>query len=469
MKTNQSPAQKTNRLTAVLALLAVFAVASTLTFGARRVLGARLDDKPTNADLKAARESAANAIPHLPDDTEDKLAAALYPTIAPLESISDPFSDRAGLGNPFPQVSTKPANFTSSVTAQPPQPLVPDRAARLSQWQQSLKSAVAAHIPLPPITGAYMVNEVAPTGKFEMNGRSGAWLYIDSEKRTIPANIGAKFYDGMLVGITADGVQFRTSAGQTRTVPWNRPDDAAAPLIPSTGDIARPPAQSKVISQDNGARTNTLQNGYEDLQQAVQNRYAPKPSAAPTTATDANATTQTKTTAPYFNPSPQPNENEDLKTEKTRPLYNHPYKPVTEFPDKNNVASDAPRDDSPQVIPLEIFGDPVATPSPSPSPSPAQAQAQTSPTPAPARKKSTCPNRLATNRQPSPVVRKRRPLLRNQGTRCATPHIAARAPVRRMNREDRFRFSRWSINSTAITAQTSSSTTTYRKRPFAST
>jgi len=386
MTTNPSPAQKTNRLTAMLALLAVFAVASTITFGARRVLGPRLDVQPTKDEIKSAKESAAAALPHLPEDTEDKLAAALYPTIAPLSSISDPFSDRAGLGNNSTQVSIRPANFTSTSSTQPPQMLAPDRAARLSQWQQSLKAAVDAHIPLPPITTAYMINEVSPTGKFEMNGRSGAWLYIDSEKRTISANVGAKFYDGMLVGITADGVQFRTSAAQTRTVPWNRPDDT--PLMPSTpGDTARPPAQTKSISQSNGAQGNTLQNGYEDLQQAVQNRYAPKPPTGPAAQTDPGAVPQTKATAPFFNPTAPSNENDDLKTEKTRPLYNHSYKPVTESADEatlSTVASEALREDAAPVIPLEIMDMPAATPSPSPSPSPSIAQAQASPTPSPA-------------------------------------------------------------------------------------
>src|SRR6185436_15213263 len=86
-----------NKVRVALALIAVFALTVTITFGARRVLSRPLDAQPSTADLKAAREATKAAIPRLPKDTEEKLAAALYPELPPASDIADPFVDRAGL------------------------------------------------------------------------------------------------------------------------------------------------------------------------------------------------------------------------------------------------------------------------------------------------------------------------------------------------------------------------------------
>jgi len=85
MKLNQSTS--ISRLKVFLALIAAFAVAATITFGARRVLGRSLDTQPSDTALKDAREASVAAIPRLPQDTEDKLAAALYPELPPLASV----------------------------------------------------------------------------------------------------------------------------------------------------------------------------------------------------------------------------------------------------------------------------------------------------------------------------------------------------------------------------------------------
>lgn len=382
MKTNPSPAMKTNRLAALLALLAVFAVASTITFGARRVLGRPLDAQPTDADLKSARLETAAAIPHLPDDTEEKLTAALYPNIAPLTAISDPFSDRAGLANPNPQASTKLTTLSVG-PVQPAQTLIPDRAARLSQWQQSLRAAVNAGLPLPSITTAYMINEVAPTGKFEMNGHDGAWLYIESERRTIPANVGAKFYDGTMVGVNTNGVQFRTSAAQTRTVPWNRQDEMSSPVTPSNpsaGEMQKPPVTPpKAMSQERTLRTNPIQNEYGDLQQAVTKRYAPK---VPNTATAPQPVEDLPASPKPAAPVSNTEINDDFKAEKTRPLYNHPYRPTSgpAYDSASTGQLDPSTLDGSTAAPLELF----AEPGPEQKPSPEPVKAQPSPTPSPA-------------------------------------------------------------------------------------
>jgi len=422
MKTNPSPALKTNRLTALLALLAIFAVASTITFGARRVLGRPLDSQPTDADLKSARLETAAAIPHLPDDTEDKLAAALYPNIAPLTAISDPFSDRAGLANPNPQTSTKLTTLSVG-PVQPAQPLIPDRAARLSQWQQSLRTAVNAGLPLPSITTAYMINEVAPTGKFEMNGRDGAWLYIEAERRTIPANVGAKFYDGTMVGVNANGVQFRTSAAQTKTVPWNRQDEMSSPVMPSmpsAGDMQKTPVVApKAVSQERTLRPNPIQNEYGDLQQAVTKRYAPKASNIASTTQpqeDLPASPQTKPAASTLS-TPSSNEsNDDLTAEKARPLYNHPYRPASgpAYDSASNI--DTATLDGSTAVPLEIFDEPAAEPSHSPE----TIKAQPSPTPSPA-----LPVTAATKKAEAPAVPRNESAAVNsrssEATTAATP------------------------------------------------
>ena len=200
MKLNQSTS--ISRLKVFLALIAAFAVAATITFGARRVLGRSLDTQPSDAALKDAREASVAAIPRLPQDTEDKLAAALYPELPPLASVTDPFVDRAGLNHSAANLRASSQNNAGLInTAGPLVPSLPDRNARLSQWQQSLRAAVKAGVALPPMTNAYLISELAPTGKFEMGGHEGVWLYLESERRTIAANMGTKFYDGMLVGV----------------------------------------------------------------------------------------------------------------------------------------------------------------------------------------------------------------------------------------------------------------------------
>ncbi len=84
-RTNQTPrSTAANRLKALLALLAIFAITALITFGGRRALGRSLDTQPTPVELLQARADAVAAIPQLPKDTEDKLAAALYPQLAPI-------------------------------------------------------------------------------------------------------------------------------------------------------------------------------------------------------------------------------------------------------------------------------------------------------------------------------------------------------------------------------------------------
>lgn len=363
MNTNR-PATVRGRVSALLSLVAVFGLTATLTFGARRILGRPLDAQPTATELSTARLETAQAIPRLPADTEEKLMAALEPVIPPLNVSSDPFSDRAGIGNPNLLAlasAAKPMSLVGTVPTGPVQPLMPDRMARLSQWQQSVRAAAALRQPLPPITNAYLISEIAPTGKVDMNGQHGAWLYIDSEKRTISANVGARFYDGTLVGVNDNGVQFRTSANQVKTIPWNRQDDFSS--APPTIEPPRPPqptnpATVRPVSEfraPRGFRPITVTNEYDHLQQAVKTRYS-KPDVAttlPETKSDELASTTTS--------------EEETKSDKpTRPNYHHPYRaPAESGPASEDNAIDADAIETPT---------PPATASATPAPVVSKAQ-----------------------------------------------------------------------------------------------
>ena len=215
---------------ALVTVITIFAVTAVLTFGGRRALGRSLDTQPTQAELLQARAEAVAAIPKLPKDTEERLAAALYPQLAPVTAaFSDPIA-RAGSDDPTGMPNRVRFNAAStSAAALPLAPPVPEKLSRLTQWQQSVRAAIAAGTIPPPITTAYLISEVRPTGRVDMKGNQGAWLYIEAEKRQIPANLGAKFYDGVLASIDPDpntgGVVFRTSTGQTTMLHWDSQED----------------------------------------------------------------------------------------------------------------------------------------------------------------------------------------------------------------------------------------------------
>ena len=125
---------------------------------------------------------------------------------------------------------------------------------------------------------------MSPAGRIITSGAQAAWLYIESEKRQIAANVGAKFYDGILVGIDRQGVVFRTSTGQTKLMQWDRQEEFSArpTTSPST---ERPPQhiQPKPSSETKPAENFTpalarpnalpLPDDYSDLQIAVRDRY----------------------------------------------------------------------------------------------------------------------------------------------------------------------------------------------------
>jgi len=400
MKLNQSTS--ISRLKVCLALIVAFAVAATVTFGARRVLGPSLDTQPSDAALKDARQASLAAIPRLPQDTEEKLAAALYPELPPMASVTDPFVDRAGLNHSASNVKASLTN-TGLVNIGPSVPAVPDRNARLAQWQQSLRAAVKAGLALPPMTSAYLVSELLPTGKFDMGGRQGVWLYLESERRTIAANIGTKFYDGILVGVDPEGAQFRTALGHTKLVPWSSKKDAnptTVPVDPSQQPVVRP---AKPVSQypepkaiPQAAIQAAQQGEYADLQEAVRDRY-----------------TQTRSASqqPQANPTPAG----DPKTSTTAI-------PVTEqviLEDKTST-----RDLRLNHV-AALKAEPLATPSPSPTPSSSQsanAAPVSSPTPSPAATKAPSPEKVVQSAPvTAPAVKAASPSL---ATTAAAPKVS---------------------------------------------
>ena len=274
-----------NPFFAILLLTALFALTAVATVAANRLLGRKLDNQPTQAELSQARSDAIAAIPQLPKDTEEKLSAALHPELTPITAaFVDPLIDRLGIDRTTqpngPRVSPLPALATSPLL-----PPTPDKVARLVQWQQAVRNANAAGLPAPSITTAYLISELSPAGRITTSGAQAAWLYIESEKRQIAANIGAKFYDGILTGIDRQGVVFRTSTGQTKIIQWDRQEEfSARPTTSPSTETPTQPIQPKPASEtkpaDNFtpaavARPNSVgrRDDYSDLQIAVRDRY----------------------------------------------------------------------------------------------------------------------------------------------------------------------------------------------------
>lgn len=379
-----------SRVKVALALIAAFAVAATVTFGARRVLGRPLDTQPSDAALKDAREASLSAIPRLPRDTEDKLAAALYPELPPLASVTDPFVDRAGLNHSAANLRASSQNNTGLInTAGPLVPSLPDRNARLSQWQQSLRAAVKAGVALPPMTSAYLISELAPTGKFDMGGREGVWLYLELERRTIAANVGTKFYDGMLVGVDAEGAQFRTALGHTKLVPWISKKDFSNGLPPAVDSNpsqqqpivkpAKPVSQytaPKAIPQ--AAPQTQTAGDYADLQQAVRDRYT-QPGAAPRTRA--------------ASPKPQPQVSPISSTKDAKPTETQlPVSADQEILEDKTLTPESRdlRFNHIAAFKAEPQATAVASPTPSPAPSPSA-----SPASSPASSPAATPEKVA--------------------------------------------------------------------------
>lgn len=309
------------RASNMIVLAAIFALTASLTVSLRLVFGKSTSAEVTSAELEQVRREAQAAIPRLPADTENRLAAALYPQLAPIANISDPFVDRAGVASPngAGNVSALMARTrgttinNQTVSAIPATPAVPTLLARLQSWQHSVKAALNTGQFPPPITTAYLQTEIAPTGRIDTGGRRGAWFYIASEKRTIAATVGAKFYDAMLVSIGSEGVIFRLQNGTTKTVEWDRDEDFAtttataaksneqqaqptqSPVVKTIGEEQNSNKQQNSTSATSSLRTSaepdrpSIQTGgseFELLQDAVRGRYPKRKPVSETSRTD---------------------------------------------------------------------------------------------------------------------------------------------------------------------------------------
>ncbi|HVE78372.1 MAG TPA: hypothetical protein VNA89_05905 [Gemmatimonadaceae bacterium] len=269
----------------LLALALVFAAFAAATFGAQMALGRGPDTEVTSTDLQQARQEALAAIPRLPADTEDRLAAALYPQLAPSSGFTDPFVDRAniggaGAGRP-PIIRARAAIPVSSAPAAPA--AAPSATGRLQSWQQAFKAAAAAgHLP-PPITTAYLHTDVAPTGRLDMGQVRGAWFYIASEKRVFSASVGTKFYDAVFAGVTPQGVVFRLQNGTVKTVEWERADDFST-TMPSQRSADAPDVTATPQPADGDARAAGTERGGQVSSQLPEKAGAAAPATTPSDA-----------------------------------------------------------------------------------------------------------------------------------------------------------------------------------------
>ena len=296
------------RASNMIVLAVIFALTASLTVSLRLVFGKSTRAEVTPPELEQVHREAQAAIPRLPEDTEDRLAAALYPQLAPIANISDPFVDRTGVANANGMAKVSPFTVSTSgsainnVTASdlPATPSVPTLLARLQSWQHSVKAAVSTGQLPPPITTAYLQTDLVPTGRIDTGGRRGAWFYIASEKRTLAATVGAKFYDAILVSIGSEGVVFRLQNGTIKSVGWDRDEDFAtttttaaksneqqaqptqSPAVRTTGEEQNSNTQQNSSSGDSSLRTSpqpdrpSIQTGggeFELLQDAVRGRY----------------------------------------------------------------------------------------------------------------------------------------------------------------------------------------------------
>ena len=269
-----------NPFTAFLLLITVFAVTAVATFGAHRLLGRGIDTQPTQAELLQARSDAIAAIPQLPKDTEEKLSAALDPQLTPITAaFVDPLIDRLGIDRNSSTNSPRLNSVPVSAPLAPLSPATPDKTARFTQWQQALRDANANGLPAPSITTAYLLSEVSPAGRIITTKSQAAWLYIESEKRQIAVNVGAKFYDGVLVSIDRQGVVFRSSTGQTKLVLWDRQEEFSTRPTTAPIDRTQPKPTSETTPTQNQPRLITRpttipqREDYSDLQNAVRDRY----------------------------------------------------------------------------------------------------------------------------------------------------------------------------------------------------
>jgi type IV pilus assembly protein PilQ len=238
-----------NPFFAFFLLTALFALTAVATIAANRFLGRKYESQPTDTVLSQARADAIAAIPRLPKDTEEKLSAALHPELTPITAaFIDPLIDRLGIDRGTQ--ANAPRLTLPPLATSPLLPTTPDKVVRLIQWQQAAKNAYAVGLPAPSITTAYLISELSPAGRITTSGAQAAWLYIESEKRQIAANVGAKFYDGILTGIDRQGVVFRTSTGQTKLIQWDRQEEfSARPTPPPFTERPPQPIQAKPASE----------------------------------------------------------------------------------------------------------------------------------------------------------------------------------------------------------------------------
>lgn len=253
----------------IAALLIALIVGVSIGTSEHFVFSGRAQAGPTDAELAVERQKAKASMPRLPADIEEKVDAARYPQLAPVNLVTDPFTGKGNLSSGNSAVSQRVSNYgapsSSLPGGQPSGPVVPDINSRIDEWRKTYRAAREANQQTPEKTRIYLLSELKPIGKTNTNGKLDAWFRLEIENRNFSASVGAKFYDAELIGITDEGASFRLSNGSVRTLAWATRD----------GFITkRPPASRSNTPSEN--------EGNEEVRQiAVRQFAAPlKPTAS---------------------------------------------------------------------------------------------------------------------------------------------------------------------------------------------
>lgn len=244
------------RLTGLKIATLLFAVIVGLALGAseRLVFGHIAETTPSSSEIAAERQKAIAAMPRLPVDIDEKLEAARYPQLAPVNLVADPFTGKNSLSSAS-GVATQRVSTNAAATTSPSVPSLPDINTRIDEWRKNYRAAKEAKQPIPDKTRIYLLSELKPIGRTVTKNITYAWFRLEIEQRNFPATVGAKFYDAQLISITDNGASFRLSNGTVRTLAWIQKDNSTSsgqPLTKIKSETEQRPRQNNEERQSAG-------------------------------------------------------------------------------------------------------------------------------------------------------------------------------------------------------------------------